>query len=144
MGDGSGAFPRASLRLATSRGYVSSWVVVAGALSGDGCPDLCVGELLMLFGVGLPGSGYLLFNDGQGHFSEESSRLAPELAGLGLITDAVWVDWDGDGAEDLVVAGEWMSPRVFRNEGGRLADITGELSLEALTGWWNAVHASDL
>src|SRR5690625_5527841 len=61
-----------------------------------------------------------------------------------MITDAVWVDWDGDGAEDLVVAGEWMSPRVFRNEGGRLADITGELGLEALTGWWNAVHASDL
>src|SRR5690625_3399761 len=144
MGDGSGGFTRSPQLLPTSRGYVSSSVVVAGDLNGDGHPDLFVGERLKLFGVGLPGSGYLLINDGQGHFSEESSRLAPELAGLGMITDAVWVDWDGDGAEDLVVAGEWMSPRVFRNEGGRLADITGELSLEALTGWWNAVHASDL
>ncbi len=144
MGDGSGGFARSPQLLPTSRGYVSSSVVVAGDLNGDGHPDLFVGERLKLFGVGLPGSGYLLINDGQGHFSEESSRLAPELAGLGMITDAVWVDWDGDGAEDLVVAGEWMSPRVFRNEGGRLADITGELSLEALTGWWNAVHASDL
>src|SRR5690625_1081062 len=144
MGDGSGGFTRSPQLLPTSRGYVSSSVVVAGDLNGDGHPDLFVGERLKLFGVGLPGSGYLLINDGQGHFSEESSRLAPELAGLGMITDAVWVDWDGDGAEDLVVAGEWMSPRVFRNEGGRLADITGELGLEALTGWWNAVHASDL
>src|SRR5690625_2702121 len=96
MGDGSGGFTRSPQLLPTSRGYVSSSVVVAGDLNGDGHPDLFVGERLKLFGVGLPGSGYLLINDGQGHFSEESSRLAPELAGLGMITDAVWVDWDGE------------------------------------------------
>src|SRR5690625_2392710 len=62
MGDGSGGFTRSPQLLPTSRGYVSSSVVVAGDLNGDGHPDLFVGERLKLFGVGLPGSGYLLIN----------------------------------------------------------------------------------
>jgi len=144
LGDGSGEFTRSGQTLPTRRGFASTSVVAAGDLTGNGAPDLFVGERLRLFAVGVPARGFLLENDGQGNFSEVASGRAPGLSEPGMITGAVWTDWDGDGRDDLVVAGEWMSPRIFRNTGGSLEEMTGELGLSGLTGWWNALHAADL
>ena len=38
---------------------------------------------------------------------------------LGMITDALFTDIDNDGSDDLVVVGEWMSPRFFKNDKGQ-------------------------
>jgi len=91
--------------------------------------------------VGVPGRGFLLENDGEGTFTEVTGRWAGGMDELGMVTGAVWADWDGDGADDLIVTGEWMAPRVYLHRGGRL-ERAGEL--DGLSGWWNAVHASDL
>ncbi len=135
--------------LAGAVGYASTGAVAAGDWDADGDIDLFVGERLRPFAYGYPVDGRLLENDGQGGFRDVSERWAPGLAGAGLITAARWVDIDGDGDLDLVVAGEWMPVRVFANrraEGGEpvLEEVTAGAGLAGTHGWWNQLLAGDL
>src|SRR5256885_13061118 len=83
----------------------------------------------------------LLQNDGHGHFTDVTRRLAPDLEHVGMVTDAVWRDVDGDGRLDLVVVGEWMPITIFHNAGGgRLVRVTTP-GLERSEGWWNRIVA---
>jgi hypothetical protein len=85
----------------------------------------------------------LLQNDGTGHFKDVTAQLAPELEHVGMVTDAVWCDVDGDGRLDLVVVGEWMPITIFHNEGhGRLKKMQVP-GLENTNGWWNRIVAGD-
>jgi hypothetical protein len=45
--------------------------------------------------------------------------MAPALKDIGLVCDALWTDYDNDGWEDLLLAGEWMSPTFLKNNKGR-------------------------
>jgi len=69
--------------------------------------------------------------------------VAQAFPKLGLISGAVFSDLDGDGDPDLILAGEWASPRVYRNDSGTLVDATAALGLERWTGLWNGVAAGD-
>ncbi|MBX3732248.1 MAG: VCBS repeat-containing protein [Verrucomicrobiae bacterium] len=71
---------------------------------------------------------------------------------LGMARAAQFVDLDGDGREELVVAIEWGAPLVLRQEasgwvvwnlGVRGADGGALTSLAALTGWWQCVTSGD-
>jgi hypothetical protein len=84
----------------------------------------------------------LLKNDGRGHFSDVTAQLAPALARIGMVTDALWVDIDRDGRLDLVVVGEWMPVTVFRNTGTRLEKVPVR-GLEHTAGWWNRIITAD-
>ncbi|MCX8107997.1 MAG: VCBS repeat-containing protein, partial [Verrucomicrobiae bacterium] len=65
------------------------------------------------------------------------------VAGAGMVSGAVWTDLDKDGWPDLVLACEWGPVRVFRNNRGRLGEVTSEVGLAKYTGWWNGVTAGD-
>jgi hypothetical protein len=45
---------------------------------------------------------------------------------------------------DLVVVGEYMPIKIFRNENGRLKDMTQSTGLEKSHGWWNSLHVADI
>jgi hypothetical protein len=66
------------------------------------------------------------------------------LSEAGMVSSAVWIDYDHDGKLDLVVTGEWMPVRVFHQENGKLVDRTKEAGLSGSNGWWNSVEAVDL
>ena len=122
---------------------VSGSRVTASDYDGDGDIDLFVGGRSVPWRYGIDPASMLLQNDGRGHFTDVTERAAPGLAHIGMVTDAVWRDVDGDGRTDLVVVGEWMPLTVFRNTGGgRLArlDVPG---LAASHGWWNRIIAGD-
>jgi hypothetical protein len=85
----------------------------------------------------------LLKNDGRGHFTDVTAKLAPELAHVGMVTDAVWRDVDGDGRLDLVVVGEWMPITIFRNMGRGKLQRLNVPGLEKSNGWWNRIVAGD-
>ena len=84
----------------------------------------------------------LLRSDGRGHFTDVTGQIAPELARIGLVTDALWVDVDHDGRLDLVVVGEWMPITVLHNTGTRLERTTVR-GLEHTSGWWNRIITAD-
>ena len=116
--------------------------VAAGDFNGDGRPDLFVGGRLSPRRYPMPPRSYLLRNDG-GRFTDVTSQLVPELAApSGMITGAVWVDFDGDGRLDLVTAGEWMPLQFYRNE-GRFRDVTAATGLGATRGWWFSLASGD-
>ena len=84
----------------------------------------------------------LLKNDGRGHFTDVTAQVAPELARVGMVTDALWADVDHDGRLDLVVVGEWMPITVFRNTGTKFERMAVR-GLEHTAGWWNRIISAD-
>jgi len=61
----------------------------------------------------------------------------------GMITDATWVDFDGDRKLDLVTVGEWMPIQFLRNVGNRFEDVTSSTGLPSTRGWWSSVTTGD-
>jgi len=111
---------------------------------GDGDQDLSIGIRTESMAYGIPANGYLLLNDGTGHFSDVTQDIAPGLLNLGLITDMVWADIDGDLDEDLMVAGEYMPVSVFINRQGKLENETEKAGLKNTSGWWNIIEKADI
>jgi enediyne biosynthesis protein E4 len=139
--DGRGSFAKVDGNLPTE--FVSGSRAIAADYDGDGDVDLFVGGRVVPWRYGTTPQSMLLRNDG-GRFSDVTAQLAPALAGVGMVTDAVWQDVDGDRRLDLVAVGEWMPITVFRNLGsGRLEKLTVR-GLEKSNGWWNRVVARDV
>jgi hypothetical protein len=86
----------------------------------------------------------VLLNDGKGHFRDATKQVCPELANIGMVTDAVWIDLNGDKQPDLVVVGEWMPIKVFINHKGKLIDESSKYIRFPSNGLWNTVYAADL
>ena len=138
--DGTGRFEKSVDKLPTIS--ASGSCVAAGDYDSDGDPDLFVGGRVHPGKYPFPARSYVLNNDG-GVFADVTDRVAPELREPGLVTSAVWSDYDGDGVLDLIVVGEWMPVSVFQNTGGRLIERTADYGLEETTGWWNVVETVD-
>ncbi|WNJ17662.1 VCBS repeat-containing protein [Pontibacter sp. G13] len=141
LNDGNGVFREAAELLPTW--LENSRVVSLGDLDQDGDLDVFVG------GGVIPGAypqaypSRLLVNI-DGKLVDQTEAWCPELKELGLVSDAVWSDYDGDGKSDLMIVGEWMPITVFHREGESLVPMTDALSLGDTQGWWNAIEAADL
>jgi enediyne biosynthesis protein E4 len=118
--------------------------VVPGDFDGDGDLDLFVGTRVIAGQYGVSPKSHLLRNDGAGHFTDVTQQIAPDLLTAGMVTSAVWLDYDHDGKLDLVVVGEWMPVRVFHQSRGKFTDQTREVGLGSSAGWWNTVSTADL
>ena len=116
--DGHGNFTVSDQLLPTANKFHSSSTVAVADIDNDGDLDIFVGERAIPNSYGIPGDGFLLINDGKGNFTEQSTALAPQFQGLGMITDAVFIDINKNGYEDLVVVGEFMGVEVFENQNG--------------------------
>jgi len=122
----------------------SKAAVRVGDFNGDGKPDLFVGGRLTPHNYPYPARSYILRNDG-GRFTDVTQQVAPELVNPGgMITDAAWLDFDGDGRLDLVTAGEWMPLHFYRNDGKQLRDVTARTHLPRLRGLWYTLAAADI
>jgi hypothetical protein len=131
---GGGRFVRDSAALPPM--LTSTGAIAVGDFNGDGKPDLFVGGRLVPRDYPSPPRSYILRNDG-GHFTDVTAEVCPELMNPGgMITAAVWIDFDGDGKLDLVTAGEWMPLQFFKNDGTRLRNVTASMGLPPMRGWW--------
>lgn len=142
LNDGGGKFHKAMNALPVE--WNSGSRVVAADYDGDGRIELFVGGRVVPWSYGANPQSMLLHNDGKGHFTDVTEKLAPELAHVGMVTDAVWRDIDGDGKLDLIVVGEWMPITVFHNEGGGRLRRIAVRGLENSDGWWNRIVAADV
>jgi enediyne biosynthesis protein E4 len=140
INNGKGAFERATDAIPDFR-YNTS-VVAPCDFDQDGDIDLFVGSLSVSRIYGINPKHYLLENDGHGKFKDVTEAKAYKFRNMGMVTDALWQDLDGDGLKDLVVVGQWMAPVIYHNSGHGLSPVT--TSLDTLSGWWNAVSVADL
>ena len=118
--------------------YENAAVVIASDYNDNGKTDLFIGNHGVTGDYGKIPTSYLLEMDEQGWTLIENQ----ELASIGMITDAVWDDYDGDGDTDLIVIGEWMSPQFFENTDGTLA--RADVLSGNLNGLWQAIEPFDM
>jgi len=104
----------------------------------DGDLDLFLGNQSISNDFGNLPTSYLLENN-NGDFSIRENK---DLENIGMITDAIWNDFDEDGVKDLIVVGEWMAPTFFKNENGRL--LKKQLTNEGLNGLWQSILPFDI
>ena len=118
--------------------------VTAGDFDNDGDLDLFVGGRLVPGNYPTAPRSYLLENNGKGKFRDITSTINPTLEYLGMVTDAIWSDYNADGLLDLLVVGEWMNIRIFNNQNGKLKEITETCGTKHSQGWWNKITAADI
>lgn len=120
----------------------STSTVNAVDYDGDGDLDLFVGSRLKPNSYPLSDKSYFLQNNG-GRFTDRTKEIAPELADIGLVTAALWTDFNADGAIDLIVVGEWMNINFFENQNGILRNVTAKSGVPKLSGFWNSINGAD-
>jgi hypothetical protein len=137
--DGKGNFTRDAKALPAM--YDNKSVVRPCDFDRDGDIDLFVGGRVVGYHYGYSPKSYLLVNNGHGQFADRTQALAPDLREAGMLTEAIWADFDRDGDQDLTVVGDWMPIKSFENRGGKLNLI--ENGLEEFTGFWSGLSAGD-
>ena len=73
-----------------------------------------------------------------------TSSVAPALNNIGLVCDAVWTDFNNDGWQDLMLAGEWMPLTFLRNEKGSFTSQNAKIQIPNSSGWWNSIAPGDV
>ncbi len=113
----------------------------------DGDQDLLVCGRLVPGNYPSPAKTYILENVSIPQnikFLDVTDALISEFDKLGLATSASIEDIDKDGWDDIVVVGEWMPIRVFKNNQGKnFTEISENLGLKDTTGWWFSIASGD-
>lgn len=139
INNGTGVFKDESFRIPSILQHTGA--VTSADFDKDGDEDLFVGHHFISGKYGILPNGTLLINDGSGHFSAFPTKNGLNFSGM--ITDARWVDIDKDTWLDLVIVGEWMPIRIFKNEKGKLKEIKIK-SLANTSGWWHTIEIVDI
>lgn len=105
----------------------------------DGDLDLFVGTRVKQSEFPKAAPSLILTNDGKGNFTQ-----APFSKSLERVTDAVAQDFNGDQINELLVVGDWDTPKVFTYENESFLDVTDQYFSENLAGWWNVIKTNDL
>lgn len=113
-----------------------------GEIAGDGKLALFVGGRVGPGRYPEPVSSRIYRYDGKQWQLDVLNSKA--LDHVGLVSGALWSDLDGDGFPELILACEWGPVRVFKNDAGRLHEVTREWGLANAIGWWTGVTTGDL
>lgn len=145
INDGNGNFSKVSNALPDDMRN-SKNAVAAADIDKDGDLDLFIG------GGCLPGSfpssarSYVLRNDSRGSmvkFTDVTASWSGELLHPGIIHEVKFFDIDKDGREDLLLAGEWTTLKVFRNTGNAFLNVTEKYTMKE-SGIWSSLLIDDI
>ena len=120
--------------------------VIPHDLDKDGDMDLFVGGRISPQNYPFSGQSYLLINQldkGQLKYEDQTEELAPGLSNIGMVTDALWMDFDQNGTDDLIVVGEWMPLTVYCQTDGVFENKTESFGFENTNGWWSSIDCAD-
>lgn len=108
----------------------------------DGYIDLFIGSRSFpgIYGVDPP--SYFFMNDGKGHFKNVVNGGDEDISKIGMVCDAVWADVLGDSQKELIIVGEWLTPRIFSYAEGRFKEV--KTNLDDMFGWWQTVSITDV
>ncbi|MFZ1611629.1 MAG: VCBS repeat-containing protein [Chitinophagales bacterium] len=116
--------------------------VIACDFDKDGDLDLLIGGRQFPGKYLLPVSSALLQNDG-GIFTDVTESIAPALKNIGMVSSALWSDFDNDDNIDLLITGDWMPIVFLKNNGSAFENITAQTNLENMEGWWQSINGAD-
>ncbi len=108
----------------------------------DGDLDLFVGGRNEPRNYGVSPRSYIFQNDGKGHFTDVTKKIAPEIENIGMVTGAAWADVTGNSDKELIICGEWMTPRIFQYSNNQFKEVKTNLS--DMFGWWRSVNVADV
>ncbi|MEQ9378424.1 MAG: VCBS repeat-containing protein [Imperialibacter sp.] len=141
INNGAGGFTDQSNGLPDA--YQHGSVATAADIDQDGDQDLFIGGRVVPGQYGALPLSYVLLNDGTGKFTDATADIAPALGEVGMVTDAQWIDLNGDTYPELVVVGEWMPIAIYGNNKGQLTRLYFE-GLAHSNGWWSALKLTDV
>ena len=113
-------------------------VLIPVDIDNDGDLDVFSASGSMPVNYGATPENCFYINNGKGQFAMMAKDALGALQYAGMVTGAVWLK----NSRELVVVGEWMSPRVFTFSNNRFSEV--QTNLSALNGWWQSVQAGDL
>ena len=117
-------------------------VAIANDLNNDGYPDLFIGGRSTPGLYGVDPASYIYINTGKKQFTEIAAKNNPGIAKIGMVCGAIWADVYGDDQKELVIVGEWMTPRIFSFNKDRFEEV--KTNLHELYGWWQTVSVADV
>ncbi|MEN9363380.1 MAG: hypothetical protein RI903_688 [Bacteroidota bacterium] len=123
----------------------SNGAVRASDFDHDGDLDLFVAGRNVPFQYPKSTTSRLLKNESvKGHikFVDVTQTLARDLMHVGLVCDGIWSDYDGDGWQDLIIAGEFSDIKILKNAHGRLTPLQ-QTGLEGISGIWTSLASGD-
>ena len=135
VNDGEGNFVRNTD--AVPNMYLTGSAAAAEDIDADGDMDLFVGGRAVPWKYGIPPKSYLLINEG-GTFRIDNSDYGKLVSDLGLVTDAGWGDFNGDGTPDLAVTTEWEEVKIAYGGENEVARLPGS------AGIWNTLELADI
>lgn len=122
--------------------HASGQTVKASDIDNDGDLDLFVGGRIIPDKYPYAPESYILINE-NGKFRNKTEAIAPEIKSIGLVTDAIFSDYDNDDDDDLIVVGEWMPITIFENNNGKLK-LAANNSLDKTEGLWFSIESTDI
>ncbi len=108
----------------------------------DGDLDLFIGNRSVPMVYGLNAKQSLLQNDGKGNFKDITKTIYPEFESFGMVRAADWADIDGDKVKELIIVGDWITPKIFKFQNQKVQEVN--TGLETFSGFWGALKVVDI
>ncbi|WP_081740433.1 VCBS repeat-containing protein [Aquimarina pacifica] len=120
----------------------SGSVITAADYDRDGDLDFFIGNRISPGEYPKTSSSVLLKNQNGNFINTTQEDFDGEMP-FGMVSAAIWTDFDNDHWIDLIVTGEFMEIKFFKNYKGKLKDISKNTGLKHTSGWWNSIIAGD-
>lgn len=120
--------------------YTTQSRILAEDFNGDGNIDLLITGRVEPWKYGIAPRTYLLENDGQGNFKDQTLQYSKDLLTPGMITDALLADINQDGKKDILICSLWGTVDAFVRKGNQFVKQT----LLNQKGWWQSITMMDI
>uniref|UniRef100_UPI00286BA2EA VCBS repeat-containing protein n=1 Tax=Flavobacterium sp. TaxID=239 RepID=UPI00286BA2EA len=106
----------------------------------DGDLDIFIGNNSVTNRFGSSPDCFLL-NNNKGVFSRVQHKF---FDNLGMVTDAIFDDFNKDGKTDIIVVGEWMKPTFLANKNNNFVNVTESIFPEKNNGLYQSIIPFDI
>ena len=146
VNDGKGNFNADATALPNTT--ASGSTVIAADIDHDGDLDLFIGGRNKPHAYPMSSRSYLLRNDTdakthQIKFTDITFQMCQALMQPGMVSCALFTDYDNDGFADLLLAGELMPLQLYKNKKGKNFELLRVPAFEKSDGWYNSLAAGD-